>query len=244
MQACGRVVHAQASRGEFLTKYLGHPCQGAGLVARCLDDAHRSPIVAEAELDAFARQRQRFEQVVDMREFRALGAEEFPSRRHVVEKIAYLDAGALRVLRRPCLAQLATVHFQPEGGVGATLAGRQRHPGHRRHRRQCFAAEAHAGHVLEVVETADLAGGVRGHGKLEFVVGDPAAVIAHADKLGATLLDVDLDAQGAGVKAVLDQLLDHRRGALDDFAGGDLVDQFRGKRANGCHRRRIARPSG
>ena len=46
----------------------------------------------------------------------------------------------------------------------------------------------------------------------------------------------DGDAPRAGVDRVLDQLLDDRRRALDDFAGGDLVGEVRRKTMNSSHR--------
>ena len=41
--------------------------------------------------------------------------------------------------------------------------------------------------------------------------------------------------RGTGIEAVLDQFLDHRGRALDDLAGGDLVDEFGGKQADDSH---------
>jgi len=40
---------------------------------------------------------------------------------------------------------------------------------------------------------------------------------------------VNRDAARAGIDRVLDQLLDDRGGTLDDFAGGDLIREIRGK---------------
>ena len=58
---------------------------------------------------------------------------------------------------------------------------------------------------------------------------DPG-VLARMSARGARVLrtDVDGDLAGAGVEAVLDQFLDDGCGALDDLAGGDLVDQVIG----------------
>ena len=61
---------------------------------------------------------------------------------------------------------------------------------------------------------------------LNFVGGDAAAVVLHADQAPAALADLDANVGGAGVEAVLDQLLDRGRGTLDDLAGGDLVGDF------------------
>ena len=67
----------------------------------------------------------------------------------------------------------------------------------------------------------------------ELVARDAAAVVAHAAKRDAAGLDLDLDAARAGVEAVLDQFLDHRRRPLDDLAGGDLVDELFGQDPDG-----------
>ena len=61
---------------------------------------------------------------------------------------------------------------------------------------------------------------------------DAAAVIAHPDQARATALDVDLDAAGTGIEAVLDELLDDRRRTLDHLARGDLIDELTGEDAD------------
>src|SRR3546814_20024380 len=60
----------------------------------------------------------------------------------------------------------------------------------------------------------------------------------------AAFLQVDVDPVRAGVERVLDQFLDHRSRPLDDFAGGDLVDEGVGKlldahQGNDTDRRRV-----
>ncbi len=58
-------------------------------------------------------------------------------------------------------------------------------------------------------------------------------VVADADEAAPARFDGDVDAARAGVERVLDQLFDRRGGPLDDFAGGDAVDQERVEAANG-----------
>src|SRR6185437_11736241 len=209
-------------------------------VACGLPDAHRLAVVAEPELHRTARQRQRLQKVIDVRELGALGAHELLARGHVVEQVTHFHAGARRMLRGARGLQLAAVHLDAERGLGIALARGEREARHRGHRRQRLAAEAHAGHVFEVVEAADLAGGVRGHRQRQLVGRDAAAVVAHADQPRAALIDVHLDARGAGVEAVLHQFLDHGRGAFDHLAGGDLVDEFGGQRTDDGHPRTLA----
>ena len=59
----------------------------------------------------------------------------------------------------------------------------------------------------------------------EFFPVDPTSVVTNTDELTASVDDIDVDIGRPGVEAVLDQLLDHRGRALDDLAGGDLIDE-------------------
>src|SRR5581483_510332 len=53
-------------------------------------------------------------------------------------------------------------------------------------------------------------------------------------------LDIHFDSVRAGIETVLDQLLDDRGGALDHFAGGDLIDQLARENSDGHDRQSIA----
>jgi len=70
------------------------------------------------------------------------------------------------------------------------------------------------------------------HGKL--VARDAVAVIGDAHLLDPAGLEPDVDGRGAGVECVFQQLLQHRGGALDHLAGGNLVDQGIGQLADGA----------
>ena len=48
-------------------------------------------------------------------------------------------------------------------------------------------------------------------------------VVADPDRGLASSTDVDADPQGSRIESVLDQLFDHRGGALDHLAGGDRI---------------------
>jgi hypothetical protein len=62
------------------------------------------------------------------------------------------------------------------------------------------------------------------------------AVVRDAHALDAAAREVDVDLRGARVERVLEQLLQAAAGPLDDLAGGDLVDQEVGQRADGATR--------
>ena len=55
--------------------------------------------------------------------------------------------------------------------------------------------------------------------------GDAGAVVDNLDQVEAAAFDVDRDAGRARIDGVLDELLDDRRRAFDDLAGGDLTDR-------------------
>jgi hypothetical protein len=102
-------------------------------------------------------------------------------------------------------------------------------------RRQRLATKSEGADAGQIVEVADLGGGVAFEREARVVGGHAAAVVADLDPLAATVLEEDVDDGGAGVDRVLDELLDDRGGALDDFARRDLIHELRGKAADGGH---------
>ncbi len=74
-----------------------------------------------------------------------------------------------------------------------------------------------------------------GHGKRQVLWENSTAVVTHADQPRAATLDHDVDVGGAGVEAILHELLHHGRRALDDLACGDLVYELGGKDVDSGH---------
>jgi len=95
-------------------------------------------------------------------------------------------------------------------------------------RGQCFAAEAERADAEQVVGVEQFAGGVAGDGQRQLFRRNAAAVVDDPNQFQAPLLYRDVDPRGAGVERVFQQFLDHAGRPLDDFAGGDLVDDQRG----------------
>jgi len=158
-------------------------------------------------------------------QFGALGTQELAPGRHVVEQLAYFHGGARRMRARGDIAQLAALDLQRRPVRVAGAARGQGEAADRGDRRQRFATKTERGHGFEVVQAGDLAGGVARHRQRQLLRGDPAAIVTDADQAHAALFQVDVDPGGAGIQCVFHQFLDHRRRPLDDFAGGDLVDQ-------------------
>src|SRR5437773_1158128 len=122
--------------------------------------------------------------------------------------------------------------FQGGTGLSASPAGRTRamtvnsatvliarlpRAGGPREAGQGLAAEAQRGDAEEFVGAAQLAGGVAGEGQRQVVGGDAAAVVGHADRVGAAALDLEVDAGAAGVDGVFQEFFEDTGGALDDL---------------------------
>ena len=88
-----------------------------------------------------------------------------------------------------------------------------------------LAAETEGARALEVLEAGDLAGGEAREGERQVVPLDAAAVVDHPQPPHSAIDKVHGDRAGAGVEAVLEQLLQRRGGPVDDLARRDLVHQ-------------------
>jgi hypothetical protein len=67
----------------------------------------------------------------------------------------------------------------------------------------------------------------------QLACGDAATVIAHPHQSDSAALDVDFDARGTRIQAVLDELLDDRCRPFDHLTGGNLVDELAGQYSDG-----------
>ena len=90
--------------------------------------------------------------------------------------------------------------------------------------------------AFEVVERRDLAGGMPRDGQRQLVaLPMPLPSSLTLQQLGAAARELHADVMRAGVEAVFEQFLQGGGGPLDDFAGGDLVDQKIRQHANIGH---------
>ena len=211
---------------------------GEKLVAEDGADAHAgiagaevqrdTAIVREGEGDAGMSQRNALDRLGAMRELAALRLEKFAAGRRVVVEIAHFDHRAGLQGRR--LRARARLVSEPPGvlsgsPVAARLPAGQREACDGGDRGQRFATKTERPHAFEIGERVDLRGGMAGEGEHQFVTRHAAAVVADAQQLDPTFLELDLDRRAAGVERVLEQFLEDRRRTIDDFAGGDLADQ-------------------
>src|SRR5690606_24443768 len=151
----------------------------------------------------------------------------------VVEEVAYFDRRAEGARGRPHVGGDASFAGERVAVVAAGRPRRDGEPRHRRDARQRLAAKTERRERLEVVERRDLARRVPRQREREPVPRDAAALVRHADELGAAGREVYRDRAGARVERVLDELLDDGGRPLDDLACRDLVDELRRKNSNG-----------
>ncbi len=161
-----------------------------------------------------------------MIEFGFFSLEEFAPRRGIEEQVAdfHRRADRMRCWLNP-RRHVTAFGLDLPSLIGTTGARGQGQPRHGADRCQCLTPETEAHHLFEVFQITNLAGGVTSQGQRQVIGGNTAAVITHTQQLDAALLDIDIDALGAGVEAVFQQLLDHRSRAFNHLTGGNLVRQ-------------------
>ena len=192
---------------------------------REIDD--RAAVVLDAERSRGERQRVRGDDCHDGAELGVGGLEELAPGGDVLEQLAHADGRSAVARGRARRARARErVAFDLDRGVGVPGGRGQCEAGDAGDRRQCLAAEAQGADLREIVEAADLRGGVALEGQQGVVVPHPRAVVAHLDQLFPAVLEDDVDDRCSGVDGILDELFDDRGRALHDLAGSDLVDEI------------------
>ena len=188
-------------------------------VAGCLERA--DAVFLEAERNVGVRQREMLHKSGDCGGFGAVLAHEFQARGGVVEQVAHGDD---RPVGRPGLLdapEVAALDTQPRTRRRAALTGLYLHPADGANRRERLPAKAERLNIPEVVGGAYFARRVAQEGRREFVGGYADSVVAHGDGRHAAAPNRHADGLALRVDGVLDQFLDHARGAFDDFPRRD-----------------------
>jgi len=232
-QAGAAVFDRQALPGEAGTQRLANAHQPLAVRSDGPVMTQRAAIVADTQFHIGAGQRQRAQPLFDMAQLGTFGFQKPAPRRHVVEQLAHLDRGAGRVRVRRQRRCAATGHFQPRAVRSNRLPRGEGEAADRGNRGQRFATKTHGGDLFQIIEAGDLAGGVARYRQCQFIGGKATAIVAHTDQAYPALFQIDIQARGASIERVFDQLLDHRGRALDHFTGGNLVDQYVGQLPDG-----------
>ena len=221
--AVAKGVHRSAVLPEFLRKH----CRDAGFGRLGRERQHVAAVCHDAEPRLGVRERQALDLREDMRRFGRVRLHELASGGGLVEEVADFDAGSGTSGRG------RHAPFLPLPGVRIfRRAAPDRHGGNGVNARQGLASEAERHHLFEFEKVADLARRVPHDGERKVVLRDPRAVVGHDEALETAPVHADFDVGGARVERIFHELLHHRSGPFDHFAGRDLAHQFVGKRRN------------
>ena len=216
-------LHGNQRPGQFLSKEGFDPLEQVFGRGKFVDGPL---VVAQDQVDPRVGQRDAGELLADVAELGRRLPQELPADRQIAEQVADLDGGSHRATDRHNRAHVPGVDgdFRPGGKL--LLPAAQAEPADLGNRGQRFAPEAHRLHVEQVVGTAQLAGGVGGDRQRQVIGMNSLTVVDNPQQFGSPGHHVNLDPGRQGVDAVLEQLLQHARGAFDHLAGGNLVDDM------------------
>ena len=225
----------QAAQPAFVARMFGGQAQGDLAVQR------------QGEGDGLVRHGLALDLFRDGHGLGPLGLHELEPGGGGVEEVAHLDPRAVRTGEGGGDQGAGLAALDRDGpGVGlVTRSGGDRQAGDRAYGGQGLAPEAQGVdaqqvHVAGVVRL-QLGRGVAFDGQRQFVLRNALAVVGDQDARQAAAVGLDLDVATAGVQGVLDQFLDGAGRPLDHLAGGDAVDGFGGKAADGHEQAKIGR---
>ena len=148
------VIHRQALRHECLAQHIGHAPVGIGGCTPLLDQL---AVVPHGKANIRPRQSMAAHGIEAMRQFGGVALEEFAARRRAEKQFPDLDCRTPGARAR---AQFAAARMQ-KMAVCRTGGGRQHGKlGDGRNGCQRLTPKPHGGHRLQVVQAADLAGGM------------------------------------------------------------------------------------
>mgnify|MGYP007106197413 CR=1 FL=1 len=160
------------------------------------------------------------------------GTEEFAAGGDVEEQVADFDGGTGGGTGRGDIEEFSSGELEAGAFILIVGAGGEGEAGDGGDGGKGLAAKAKGADAFDVVHVLDLAGGVAFDGEEGVVAVHAAAVVGDAEEFLAAVDGFDFDVGGPGVDGVFDEFLEGGGGALDDFAGRDLVDHMVGEDAD------------
>ena len=171
---------------------------------------------------------------------RLRGRQELAARRRPGEETLHEHVGPARARRELLGDRPAALDPQPDGLGRGAVGGRQRQLRDRCDRRQGLSAKPEGRHLQKVGVGRNLRRGVPLERKPRVLGGHSRAVVAHEDPVHAAPVHLHVDARGAGVEGVLDELFDRGGRALHDLASGDAVDDGALETVDAWHGRSVS----
>ena len=109
------------------------------------------------------------------------------------------------------------------------MPAQQRDLRHRRDTGQRFTAKTERTDMLQVVDLRYFTGGMTLQGQLQFIAGDAAAIVSHANKLEPAIRQVNTYLGSSSVDTILDKFFNNGGGPLNDLARGNFRGDIRRK---------------
>ena len=234
VQAVRRRLDRRRGGGEPAADRLVEPARFAA-GSKC-----GASVVPQPERDVRAGEGEAAHRIDRVLELGTLRSQEPPPGRNVVEKVLDVHRGSPRVAGR---LRVASVSPNPPAGRFARDPRGKGQPRNRRDARERLTPEAEARDAEEIVDRGDLARRMTFEREGEVPAPDPAPVVGDPNPPGAARLEVDRHRARPRVQAVLDELLDHRRRALDHLPGRELARDLRRQARDRRRERRRRRAS-
>ena len=213
-------IHRQALRHKSVSQHIGHAPVGVCSYAPLLQQL---AVVPHSKADIRTRQGLAAHGIQAMRQFGSVTLEEFAARRRTEKQFSDLDCRTPGARAR---AQFAAARMQ-EMAVCRTGGGRQHGKlGDGRNGCQRLTPKPHGGHRFQVVQTADLAGGVALNRERQLLRRNARAIVLHRDQAHTAGLQPHRDLGCARIQCVVQQLAHDGSRTLNDFARSDLTDQL------------------
>ena len=187
------------------------------------------PLAQQAEGHLGVCQRQPLHRGKQRRSLHRVALHKFQPRGCVEKQVADDDGRAVGTARLTALRDRARLKVQARaersiGGLGQQVDARNGTDGGKR-----LTAEAEGADRLQILGAAELTGGMAQKRRLRVLRLHAAAVVGHAQKGHAAVLNLNGDVLRAGVDRVFRQLLRGAGGTLDDLARCDHIRKLRRK---------------
>ena len=166
--------------------------------------------------------------------------EEFAAGGHVGEQILHDDGGAVTASPLRHAQKSAAPNLQHGAHVILAALGHDAHVRHRGNGGQCFPAEAQGQDSIQILGTADLAGGVTADGHGQILGGHATPVVGDPHEGHAAVLNLHGDVGSPRVDGVLHHFLDGGGGSVHHLARGDEVGDLKGKNLYLSHGRLLS----
>ncbi len=192
---------------------------------------------AVPKLEGFLRMRQAIVrgERCDVGQLGLIGAQKFLACWDIVKEIAHGYGGARRAWVLIAAQQLAARDFD-RGARGFLRRARfQQQARDTGNGRQSFAAEAQRRDGGQILDVAELAGGVALKSQKGVVSKHAAAVVGDANEMAAAAFDVDAQVSGAGIERIFEEFFNYGSWSLYHLAGRNFVRDRIGEDSNFAH---------